>query len=106
MAGALPPVDQDRWNLLAAFKRWWSEQSRLSQNVLMVALVLAALFAFAAVSGRTEDEPEIVGLSNRTSVAVYRARYSDFPEPVVTRERCTLWRRQDIEAWAKKTGRL
>ena len=45
---------------------------------------------------------ELLGLSHRNSVSVYRARYDDFPEPVVVKSRCLLWRRTDIEAWAAK----
>ena len=48
---------------------------------------------------------EILGLKNRSSVAVYRARYEDFPAPVVDMGagRCLLWLRADIAAW--KAGR-
>jgi hypothetical protein len=48
----------------------------------------------------------IIGLDNVRGVSVYRKRYRDFPEPVVERGRCLLWRRRDVEAWAKATGRL
>ena len=43
---------------------------------------------------------DLLGLSHRNSVSVYRARYDDFPEPVVVKSRCLLWLRADIEAWA------
>jgi hypothetical protein len=39
------------------------------------------------------------------NAATYRHRYDDFPEPIVAMGMCVLWRRQDIEAWAKATGR-
>ena len=43
----------------------------------------------------------LLGLSKRTSVAVYRGRYGDFPQPIVTKNSgmCDLWLRADIEAW-------
>lgn len=48
----------------------------------------------------------LLGLSHRTAVSTYRSRYSDFPEPIITKGRCVLWYRQDVEAWARSTGRL
>jgi len=48
----------------------------------------------------------ILGLANYRAVSVYRARYDDFPEPVLVTGRCLLWRRPDVEAWARATGRL
>lgn len=44
----------------------------------------------------------LLGLSKRTSVAVYRGRYPDFPAPVITKNsgKCDLWLRADVEAWA------
>lgn len=48
---------------------------------------------------------EMIGLTNPKGVSVYRRRHADFPTPAVDRERCVLWRRQDVEAWAKATGR-
>jgi predicted DNA-binding transcriptional regulator AlpA len=55
------------------------------------------------------DSPEVadvIGLANPNGVSVYRRRYDDFPEPVVDKGRCVLWRRQDVEAWARAKGRL
>jgi predicted DNA-binding transcriptional regulator AlpA len=51
---------------------------------------------------------ELLGLNRRSSVAVYRQRYEDFPAPVVDMGsgRCLLWLRADIERWARRTGRL
>jgi predicted DNA-binding transcriptional regulator AlpA len=49
---------------------------------------------------------EIIGLSRGSNVSLYRRRYPDFPEPVVTKQACVLWLRSDVEAWAKATGRL
>ncbi len=49
---------------------------------------------------------EVLGLSHRQAVATYRGRYDDFPQPVMSKGTCVLWRRQDVEAWARETGRL
>ena len=49
---------------------------------------------------------ELLGLSSRKVVMIYAKRYSDFPAPAVDKARCTLWRRRDIEQWARATGRL
>lgn len=48
---------------------------------------------------------ELLNLSSRGAVAVYRKRYHDFPPPVVDMGagRCLLWLRADIEAWAART---
>ncbi len=54
---------------------------------------------------------EILGLSSANSVSTYRARYDDFPDPVVVLEksRITLWIREDIASWnqgrSRKRGR-
>lgn len=48
----------------------------------------------------------IIGLSRGSNVSLYRRRHDDFPEPLVEKSRCVLWRRQDVEQWAKATGRL
>jgi predicted DNA-binding transcriptional regulator AlpA len=44
---------------------------------------------------------EVLGLARRQAVSTYRARYSDFPEPRVSKNSgmCDLWLRADIEAW-------
>lgn len=41
----------------------------------------------------------IIGVSHRNTVALYRRRHADFPNPVVTKSRCTLWVRSDVEQW-------
>ena len=46
----------------------------------------------------------MIGLTNPRGVSVYRRR-SGFPQPVVTKGRCVLWRRQDIEQWQAKRSR-
>jgi predicted DNA-binding transcriptional regulator AlpA len=47
---------------------------------------------------------DMLGLSQRSAVSVYRARYDDFPAPVVAKSRCVLWRRSDIAAWRDRTS--
>ncbi len=46
---------------------------------------------------------ELLGLSQRSSVATYRKRYGDFPAPVVDMGagRCLLWLKPSILAWAR-----
>lgn len=48
------------------------------------------------------DVADALGLSSPRAVSVYRARYEDFPEPVVVKGsgKCVLWARSDVEAWA------
>ena len=43
----------------------------------------------------------LLGLSSSTAVSTYRARYDDFPVPVVTKGsgKCVLWLRSDVERW-------
>jgi predicted DNA-binding transcriptional regulator AlpA len=50
---------------------------------------------------------ELVGLSHSNSVSGYLRKYPDFPRPVIDRGvgQARLWRRAEIEAWAKATGR-
>jgi predicted DNA-binding transcriptional regulator AlpA len=44
---------------------------------------------------------EILGLSSARAVSVYRARYDDFPKPVVTKAggRLLLWQRREVHLW-------
>jgi predicted DNA-binding transcriptional regulator AlpA len=42
---------------------------------------------------------ELVGLSHRNSVSLYRRRHADFPTPVLTKGRLMLWSRRDIVRW-------
>ncbi len=46
---------------------------------------------------------EMLGLSQRTAVSLYRRRYDDFPDPVLDlgRGRPQLWLKADIEEWAR-----
>ena len=43
---------------------------------------------------------EILGLSSRNAVSVYRSRYSDFPEAVIDRGTCRLWSRSAVQTWS------
>lgn len=47
---------------------------------------------------------ELLGLSSRGAVSVYRQRYEDFPGPVLERQsgRCQFWLRSDIDAWSQR----
>jgi predicted DNA-binding transcriptional regulator AlpA len=47
----------------------------------------------------SRDVARVLGLSHREAVATYRGRYVDFPEPVVSKGTCVLWRRSDIQKW-------
>lgn len=49
----------------------------------------------------SDEVAQLIGLSNVKGVSVIRARHSDFPEPKVSKGRCLLWLRAEIEAWAK-----
>lgn len=47
----------------------------------------------------------LTGLKNAKHVSVYNGRKSTgFPAPVIRKGRCVLWRRQDIEEWARVRG--
>lgn len=48
----------------------------------------------------SSEVAEIVGLSRRESVTVYRKRYPDFPKPVSKKGRAFLWLRADVLVWA------
>lgn len=48
---------------------------------------------------------DLLGLARRQAVSTYRARYEDFPAPIVSKNSgmCDLWSRADVEQW--KAGR-
>jgi predicted DNA-binding transcriptional regulator AlpA len=50
----------------------------------------------------SHEVAELLGLGSHRSVSVYRARYDDFPDPVIEKGsgKCLLWLRADIETWA------
>ncbi len=52
-----------------------------------------------------DEVAELLGLSSRGAVSVYRRRYPDFPDPAMGKAsgRCQFWHREDITNWA--TGR-
>lgn len=41
----------------------------------------------------------ILHLSSKKAVSVYRARYADFPTPVIAAPNCSHWLRGEVEAW-------
>ena len=47
---------------------------------------------------------ELLGLSSRGAVSVYRQRYENFPSPVLERQsgRCQFWLRNEVDAWARR----
>jgi predicted DNA-binding transcriptional regulator AlpA len=49
----------------------------------------------------------LLGLSSAKAVSTYRSRYSDFPDPLITKGsgRCMLWMRRDVEKWATSHAR-
>ena len=55
----------------------------------------------------SKEVADLLGLAQRNTVSLYQHRYPDMPRPVVDlgRGRCKMWLRQDIIAWAKRTGR-
>ena len=55
----------------------------------------------------SHDVAALLGLGSPRAVSVYRSRYDDFPAPLIEKGtgRCVLWRRQDVEAWARGRGR-
>jgi hypothetical protein len=64
---------------------------------------------------RKVDVNELVGaaeiaerlqLSHVQSVHTLRHRHTDFPEPVAKLRQAMVWAWPDVEAWAKRTGRL
>lgn len=49
---------------------------------------------------------KILGLSHKNSVSTYSKRYRTFPRPVVefADQKCRLWLRSEVEAWARARG--
>jgi hypothetical protein len=52
----------------------------------------------------SDQVKDILGLSSRNAVRVYRGRYADFPLPVIERGRCVLWLANDMRKWAQARG--
>lgn len=49
---------------------------------------------------------ERLGLAHPQTVGNFVLRYVDFPEPLGMWGRTRLWAWPDVEAWARRTGRL
>jgi predicted DNA-binding transcriptional regulator AlpA len=47
-----------------------------------------------------------LGLSHAQSVHTIRKRNSEFPAPVATLKTALIWDWREIEAWARRAGRL
>jgi len=65
--------------------------------------------------GRKVDADELVGaaeiaqrfgLAHTQAVHTWRRRYSDFPAPVAVLKQAMVWDWSEVEAWARRTGRL
>ena len=54
----------------------------------------------------TWEIAERLGLAQAETVHAWRRRHADFPEPRVRLRRVLLWFWPDVEAWARRTGRL
>ena len=49
---------------------------------------------------------ERLGLAQVQTVHTWRRRYEDFPEPVARLKQALIWSWQDVEAWARSSGRV
>src|SRR4051794_31706426 len=67
------------------------------------------------VSGRRIDASQLVGaaeIAERLEVTLpqtvhdWRRRHQDFPTPVAVLKMGMVWNWPDVEAWARRTGRL
>jgi hypothetical protein len=47
-----------------------------------------------------------LGIRHRQTITAWQFRYPDFPAPVFKRPGVVLWLWPDVEAWARRTGRL
>jgi short subunit dehydrogenase-like uncharacterized protein len=65
--------------------------------------------------GRKVDVQDLVGaaeIAERLDVSLpqtvhtWRQRYPDFPKPVTKLRQAMVWAWPDVEAWARRTGRL
>jgi hypothetical protein len=54
----------------------------------------------------TSEIAERLGLAYPETVHSWRRRYPDFPKPLTRIGPAYVWRWEDVEAWAKQTGRL
>lgn len=49
---------------------------------------------------------ERLGVGKSSLIHDWRLRYPDFPRPVARLKAAHVWAWPDVEAWARKTGRL
>jgi hypothetical protein len=54
----------------------------------------------------TQEIADRIGVAHRQTVITWSKRYDDFPTPLLRLNKAWVWDWLDIEAWAKKTGRL
>lgn len=52
-----------------------------------------------------KEAAQVLGVSVQR-VAQLMAEHADFPEPVAQLSAGTIWLRKDVEAWARKHGRV
>ena len=52
----------------------------------------------------TSEIAELLGVTNQRVDQL--ARRTDFPEPVAVLAAGRIWNRADVEAWARRTGRI
>ena len=48
---------------------------------------------------------ERLGLAQIQTVHTWRRRYDDFPEPVAQLKQALIWSWDDVDRWARRTGR-
>jgi hypothetical protein len=53
-----------------------------------------------------EEIAERLGYAHVQTVHTLRRRHADFPEPIKKLQRTMIWSWREVEAWAKRTGRL
>ena len=53
----------------------------------------------------TVEIAQRLGVRDHNVVNTWRRRHSDFPAPVATLRLGRIWRWDDVEKWARKTGR-
>jgi hypothetical protein len=65
--------------------------------------------------GRKVDIADLVGtpeiaerldIEHHNTINTWRRRHPDFPEPVLRLRNVALWLWPEVEAWARRTGRL
>jgi hypothetical protein len=56
--------------------------------------------------GAAEIAERLITSGQTSIVHDWRRRHPDFPQPVTTLKAGHVWAWPDVEAWAKKTGRL